>query len=247
MQKLIPLFIGILLLGCSKNGADTGASTGGSGKGGSLARFAVANNRLYVVEDRQIKVFNYANPLQVIQTGTVNITMNTQMETAFIFKNLLYVGARDGMFIYNLNNPDNPMLEGTATHLRSCDPVVANDTVSYVTLRGGTTCGTASPGLYTYNVKNIKAPIQTNYTALPTPWGLGLNDKTLYVCLADSGLQVVNIGSAYQPQMINRIKTDIFYDVIVYQNHLLAFVKNGIGIYDISNANNPVKLGFVAN
>jgi len=249
MQKLIiACFLFFCLMSCSKDGGAADSNSGtGSGKGGSLARFTIANNRLFVVEDYSINVYDITSPRAPVFKKSVYINVSTQLETVFPYNNNLFVGGTDGMFIYDITNPDNPVLKGSALHLRSCDPVVANDSVSYVTLRGGTRCGTANPGLYVYDVKNIMQPSQKKYLQMPTPYGLSLHDTTLYVCLADSGLQVLNVKQAYNPVGIKRITGETFTDVISYNNILIAWVKTGIAVYNIAQPQNPVILGFVAN
>ena len=51
--------------------------------------------------------------------------------------NRLFIGSQTGMFIYNLSNPDNPVQDGQFNHVRSCDPVIADEKYAYVTLRSG--------------------------------------------------------------------------------------------------------------
>jgi len=246
MRKYFCLFlIGLLpFASCTKEGGSA-AEAVSSGKGGSLARFTIANGRLFVAEDYHIKVFDITNAALPVLKNSIARTANTKLETLFVFRNNLFVGGTDGMFIYDISSPDNPVLKGSALHLRSCDPVVANDSVSYVTLRGGTLCGTASPGLYVYDVKNISQPIQKHFMALDAPYGLGLTDTTLYVCLADKGLQVINVKEAYKPRSIKTITGESFTDVICHNDLLIAWVKTGISIYSIAQREHPVKLGTV--
>lgn len=238
-----------LVVSCTKqDGSGSGPdATGGSGKGGSLARFTIANGRLFVAEDYSIKVFDVTNPASPVYKTAINRSANTRLETLFSFKNNLFVGGTDGMFIYDISKPDEPSLTGSAVHLRSCDPVVANDTVSFVTLRSGTACGTAKAGLYVYDVKNLSQPIEKSYVSLTAPYGLGLTDTTLYVCLGEEGLQVFNVKDAYNPKSIEVITGESFTDVICYNDLLITWVKTGISIYSIAERENPVKLGFVNN
>lgn len=237
----------MIIMGCTKDGGNAENMASGSGKGGSMARFTIANGHLYVAENYSVKVYSLSNASAPKYIKSVHIEDNTILETIFPFKNNLFVGSTDGMYIYDITQPENPTLSGKALHLRSCDPVVANDSVSYVTLRGGTNCGTADPGLYVYDVKNLSQPVQKNYLQIENPYGLSLNDTVLYVCNADKGLKVYNVKNAYAPVLKTTILNDHFTDAISYNNTLITWVKTGIAVFDISAPESPVKLGFIAN
>ena len=67
-------------------------------------------------------------------TNKVNVG-SWNVETIFPFKDKLFIGSQNGMFVYNINNADNPSLVGQFSHVQSCDPVIADDDYAYVTLR----------------------------------------------------------------------------------------------------------------
>ncbi len=109
----------------SSAGGSSKSSVSPIGKGGSMARFAIVNNRMYTVSDADLGVFNISSPNDPSFNNKVNI--NTWgIETIFPFKNKLFIGSQSGMFIYNINNPDNPVLAGQFAHVQSCDPVKRN-------------------------------------------------------------------------------------------------------------------------
>ncbi len=78
------------------------------------------------------------------------------------------------MYVYSLNNPEKPVQEGSITHIRSCDPVVANDLAAYVTLRTGVTCGGNRNILNIYNVTSPNSPSLVKTVDLKSPYGLAL-------------------------------------------------------------------------
>ncbi len=234
------------LAACSKDGgsnADVASAT--SGKGGSLARFTIVNNYLYVADGYSLKTYNISNPQN---TELVNsIVVNNGIETIFAFKNQLFIGSVDGMYIYSIATAAQPAFVGAARHLRSCDPVVANDSTAFVTLLGNQRCGPAEDGLYVYDVKVPTTPLLINKKVMPTPAGIGLSDSILYICQKTNGLGIYNVQNPATPVFRKQLQNYIFEDVIPYNNLLICYVSTGLVLYDISNKTNPVQLSVINN
>jgi hypothetical protein len=57
-------------------------------------------------------------------------------------------------------------------HARSCDPVVVDDTLDYITLRSGTTCDSILNNLEILNVKDISKPVLVVLYGMTNPHGL---------------------------------------------------------------------------
>jgi hypothetical protein len=249
MKKLITytlVVIAVMIWSCSKDGtAESAASAGGTGTGGSLARFTIAGNYLYLADDRQLKVFDISTPAIITLKKTIDVGFG--VETIYPYGDKLFIGSQLGMFIYSIANPENPVKLGEAQHRRSCDPVVAKDTMAYVTLKGGNICGPATDGLYSYSIKNISSPVLLNTLVLPKPSGLGYSDTTLFVCCEDSGLAVINIKNPAQPKLKKMITANSFYDVIPLNGLLVCMVKTGMDLYDITDVNNLVLIKHIDN
>ena len=54
------------------------------------------------------------------------------------------------MQIYDNSQPEIPLTSSSFFHATSCDPVVANDSMAYVTLRTGNTCQGAQERSWTW-------------------------------------------------------------------------------------------------
>jgi len=68
---------------------------------------------------------------------------------------------------------------------------LANDSVSYVTLRStGGGCGSQKDELNVYNTRVATNPQLITEVPMSSPYGLGLNGKALYVCEGSNGLTV---------------------------------------------------------
>jgi hypothetical protein len=146
-----------------------------------------------------------------------------------------------------VSDPSNPQQVGEARHARSCDPVVANDSMAFVTLKGSTRCGPAVSGLYVHDIRNIFNPTLIKTVPMPDPEGLGLDGSTLYVCCGSEGLKVLNVTDPSNPTQIRTVTGAYFKDVIPYGNLLICYVSTGIMLYDISDATNPVAVKLIEN
>ena len=245
-KSILFICLSLVLFSCSKESQSGDATSGaGSGKGGSLARFTIVGNNLFVVDHYTLKTYDISNPAAMTLKYSTNVGFG--VETIYPYKDKLFIGSRDGMFIYSTFADAAPQLLGTARHTRSCDPVVANDKNAFVTLRGGQPCGPAEDGLYIYNIENLLSPQLIKMSALPTPHGLGLQDSILYVCQKNNGLSVFNIDNPANPVLRKTIGNKIFEDVICYDNILVAYVSTGIALYDITAAANPVEITTINN
>jgi hypothetical protein len=231
-----------LLAACDKGSLSTDASSA-TGKGGSLAKFTISGNFLYLVDYSMLRVFDISDPSHTIEKNSV--PMDFGVATVFPYGNKLFIGSTMGMYIYSLENPGMPVKLGGITHVRSCDPVVANDTISYTTLQGNTRCGPAESGLYIYDIKTITTPVLKKLLPLDTPFGLGLKDSVVFVCCGANGLSAINVNDPSNPEILYTKKDAFYMDVIPYDNLLICYVNTGILIYEASDPKSIFKLGNV--
>lgn len=222
--------------------ADANLSTGNSskasvspiGKGGSMARFAIVNNRMYTVSDADLGVFNISTPNNPAFNNKVNLN-SWGIETIFPFKNKLFIGSQNGMFIYNINNPDNPVLAGQFGHVRSCDPVIADDNFAYVTLRSGSACQGFTNQLDILQLNNLTDPQLLKTYDFTNPHGLSKDGNLLFICDGNAGLKVYDASDVMNLQLIKQITNLETYDVVAYSNIALVVAKDGLYQYDYSN------------
>jgi hypothetical protein len=232
---------------CEKQAsASLASSSSVAGAGGSLARLAIIGNYLYTVDSHYLTVYDITNPALPVSKGQVYAGFD--IETIFPFKDKLFLGASNGLYVYSITDPLKPVKESSITHFRACDPVVTNDTVSYVTLRSGNgSCGSLKNVLNVYDVKDIKAPKLVKEVDMVSPYGLGISQKALYICEGANGLSIYNLEDPYSPQKITTLKDDMYYDVIPYGNILIAYIDKGVSFFDITDPLNIIKAGIVNN
>ena len=241
MKKLYFFIYAVVFIApvsCEKSSDSSASLTNTTGVGGSLAKFTISGNYLYAVSSHYLYTVNISNPSNPVRTNQTQL--NFDMETIYPYKNSLFVGSRTGLYVYSLEDPAVPKLIGEAKHGRSCDPVIANDSVSYSTLKGSTFCGPATSGLYVYDVKNLNLPQLKTTIAINEPIGLGMSDSALYVCCASEGLRVFSIKNAYAPVERKLFTGNNYIDVIPYNDILICWSSEGIILYDITNRLLPV-------
>src|SRR5688572_4647285 len=137
-------------------GRSAGVSASPIGQGGSMARFTLIGNRLYLLSGANLHVFNVGDVNNPVSTNKVTITWD--VETIFPFIDKLFIGSRSGMYIYDVSSPDAPVQAGKFAHARVCDPVIADNSYAYVTLRSGTQCEGFSNQLDIVQLNNLSNP-----------------------------------------------------------------------------------------
>lgn len=207
------------------------------GIGGSMARFTIMNNRLYTVGTSDLDVFNITNANDPKHANRLNVGWN--IETIYPFKNKLFIGSQTGMFIYNVSNADVPVAAGQFNHVRTCDPVIADDNYAYVTLRSGTSCGGFTNQLDIVKLNNISDPVLQKTYPLKNPHGLSKDGNLLFICDGDAGLKVYNASDIMNLQLITEIGNLDAYDVIAMNKVALVVAKDGLYQYSYAN---PVDL-----
>jgi len=229
---------------CSKESATNNNPSGNTGTGGSLARFTIVGNYLYIASGFQLNVFEVSKPAPAFKSS---VPLAGNSETIFPYNDKLFIGSTTGMFVYSLSKPAEPKFLGQAVHVRSCDPVVANDSIAFITLRGNSACGPATDGLYIHNIKDILNPVLIKTIEMPTPHGLGLKDSLLYICQQENGLSIYNVKDPGNPVLRNTISNDYFNDVIIYNDLLICYVQSGIKLFDVNAPAEPRLLSTVMN
>jgi hypothetical protein len=219
-------------------------NTGGNSINGSMSRFALYQQNLYVVINNQMQVFDLSgvSPQRVVESLPVGFNV----ETIFSYGNHLFLGTPTGMLIYSVENPVSPVWKSTITHAYGCDPVVVADDIAYVTVRSGNECGQEDNELIVIDVSDKEKPQRIKSYPMNGPKGLGIDNKTLFVC--DNGLKVYDVTdvTAIDKHLIKHFSTGFDgYDVIPYNNVLMMIADDGIHQYDYSDLQNIVPISHI--
>ncbi len=206
------------------------------GKAGSMSRFAVSDNNLYVVTESEIRVFDATSCTQPVATATVS-TSRGGAETIFLGdKNRVLVGTSTGMLIYEENAIGGLQLKGEYSHMTSCDPVVSDGDLAYVTLRNGddNPCGDGFANqLDVVDISNPQWPQLIASFPMTNPHGLAVDGDKLFLADGRDGLKAFdNVNPQRVGSRLLARATDKFgYDVIVDGDVVIMTGKDGIAQY----------------
>lgn len=228
------------------------ATTGGSessqsGVGGSMARFTISGNHLYTVDYYNLTTFDIAS----IDNPVAGISQNIgwDIETIFPYQDKLFVGSRTGMYIFDASNPDQPVQLSQFEHARSCDPVIAEENIAYVTLRSGSiNCDGFTNQLDVVNVSNLEDPILMKSFSMQNPHGLGKDGDLLFIAEGEYGLKVFNAADPLTigDNLLVHYNNIHAFDVIPLGEILLVTGEDGLCQYDYSDPENIVLLSKIS-
>ncbi len=212
------------------------------GQGGSLARFTIAKGMLYAVDESSLRTFSLANPTVPEFIGISNLDYG--IETIFPQGDHLYIGANNGLHIYSVETPTEPEYLSTFAHVRSCDPVVVQGDLAYVTMWGGSNCGNQGDQLMVVDVSDPRKPTLVQETPMENSHGLGIDGNRLFLAAGDKGVRVYSLlDDGRLGPLLHQATGFNAKDVIVLpsQQRLIAFgwEQAGIEQYDYTEDGAP--------
>ncbi len=223
-----------VFLGCEKSSEINTIQ----GKGGSMARFAIAGDYLYTVDRQKLHVFDVSHSYKLSKLSTVDVGMG--IETIFPYHDKLFIGSERGMFVYDIQQPEYPKFISQFAHVLSCDPVVVNPPTAYVTLRSGGNCrtGFVSNQLDIIDISDLHTPLLIRSFPMESPHGLAVDDSLLFICHGNAGLGIYNVKN---PQDISTVKTISgieTFDLILNDKIMMIIGASGFHQYDYSDISN---------
>ncbi len=215
-----------------------GRNTASSGIGGSMATFTIYEDYLYAIDQSDLILADISNENSPALHSKVFIGWG--IETLFPHLDKLFIGANDGMYIYDNSIPSDPTFISKYIHVNSCDPVVVQGDYAYVTLRSGTECSGFSNQLEIVNISDLKNPkIEAEYP-MYNPHGLGIDGDALFICDGTAGLKIYNASDIHSisDNLLNQYRNIHALDVIPLNDVLMMIGEKGLFQYDYSDLDN---------
>jgi hypothetical protein len=207
------------------------------GTNGSTARFSIIDNFLYTVGYSNLSTFDISKTWEPAYSSTVQVDWH--VETIYPLKSKLFVGTNNGMYMYDVqNSPGTPKLVGSFTHVRACDPVIADDNYAYVTLNDSNACMGVNNELQIVDIRDLANSFEVKSYQLSHPFGLSKDGNTLFVCDWKEGLKIYNASDVNNLQLIKQFKAGVDYEVIAENGIAIVVANDGLYQYDYSDLNN---------
>lgn len=208
---------------------------GGSatGRTGSLARFQVVEGNLFAISGDRLSVFDVSDPGAPAFRNSVAVGFG--IETLFARDTALFIGARDGMHVYDISDPDSPAPLSSFSHVRSCDPVVVEGDLAFVTLRSGGGCWGGQNELQILDVSDLRAPQLLKTFPMVNPHGLGVDGDDLFICDGAAGFKRFRLGEGLSLTLVEHLGGLDAYDVIPAvegRARLILVSQEGLSQYD---------------
>lgn len=248
------LFIALtafLLTSCSKDSAE---NTAENGKSGSITRFAVYQNFMYVLNQNEVQTYDITQKNQPVLVH--RLPTDYGLETITIYDNTIFLGSTTALYILNISTPAAPSILSKTERLfeisRGCDPVVVKDHYAFSTIKIiQNVCGNVSSqsALVVYDISNLSAPQVLNTYPLNMPNGLGYKDNYLFIC--DEGSDNLRVFDISNPEALEE-RTDLEvslsdpYDLIIDGHRMIVSCKTDFQIFDIANIVDIKKLGQIS-
>jgi hypothetical protein len=209
-----------------------------TGQGGSMAKFIIYKDFLYMLDDYQLKILKILNPEEPEILDSLYVGWG--METVFIADDFLYMGAQNGMSVFSLSDPGAPVKLSTYWHVTSCDPVVVQGNTAFVTMRSGNTCEGTVNRLDVVSVDDKRNPVLLKSYDMQNPHGLGIDDNTLFICEGEHGLKVFDASNIYtiKQNLIAAFPGIHAFDVIPVDGLLFLIGDDGLSLYDYEDPEN---------
>jgi hypothetical protein len=220
----------------NKSAGDSEPASTAAGKGGSLARFTIVDDCLYVLSGSDLQLFEIEKPASPSLWERVSVGWD--IETIFPYQNKLFIGGQEGMYIYDNSDPANPVQISQFAHVTSCDPVVVEGNYAYVTLRGGNRCGGWSNRLEIIDISDIHDPKLIAGHQMDGPFGLGIDNGVLFICDGDTGLKIFDVSDPYNIKKLSFTRKIKPHDVILHQRVAIVVGRKGLYQYDYQNMEN---------
>lgn len=247
---LFTTFLALLLIACSKDAAfETNP-----GKSGSITRFAVFQNNMYVLNLNEVQTYDITQkdrPVLVHRLPT-----DYGLETITIYDNTIFLGSTTALYILDISNPAAPVIQSKSERLSDigfagCDPVVVKGNYAYSTIKViQNICGSVSAqsALVVYDITNKSAPVTLGVYPLDIPNGLGYKDNHLFIC--DEGADRLRIFDISNPAALTEYPQTVSitdpYDLIVDGQKMIVSSKTDFQIFDISDIVQIKKLGQIS-
>jgi hypothetical protein len=233
-----------LVVGCNDDVSYSDSESSETNVGVSMARFTIVGDYMYTVDGTSLHVVTLAVPDSPFEVRKVNVGF--RIEAIYSMGDKLFIGSRSAMFIYDISSPEDPYEVGRASHITSCNPVVASGHYAYVSLNSASEawCNTTNQNvLQVYDITDLRSPALKQTKPLYSPRGLAVDGDKGFVFVCDDGfvaaykieittdekgLEQIDLKRIYSTSTVVEVRSMNAYDCIVVNGTLIVTGEDGI-------------------
>ena len=210
-----------------------------SGDIGTVNRIALRGDYVYVLGTSKISVLNNTGTFELANTRY----LTNDMETIYAKDDKLFIGTRNSMMVLGLADPLSPNTETTYWHADSCDPVLPDDEVAYVTLRTGDEgdCPGDINALLVIDINSDNNWAQElQEIEMLSPYGMTMIGDNLFVGEGQHGLKIFDATDRKNISLIHFDEQVEAYDVIPHPSRtdlVLVAGPAGLAQYELTSDN----------
>lgn len=238
MNKYMFLLLALAASLCVSCNMEDGFLDSGSSSSiaGSMARFIVKGDYLYVVGDDNLMAVDIDDSTQLSVKSNQYIGFG--IETIFSYDTLLFMGSTDGMYACSLKQPSKPSLVTMYRHITSYDPVVVRGKYAFVTLRSGLSWNSVNE-LQVIDISQLDNPVEVATYPMTSPRGLAVTDSLLFVC-DNNSLVVMNALNPLNMNVLHRFTLSGTLNDVIANRGLLTLSYSG-GLAQFTYANDTIR------
>ena len=199
---------------------------------GNVSRFAIVGSYLYVIDNVKLKFIDISTPEEPKDVSEQTIVF--EGESIFGSYSNIFIGSKNGLYIYDISNAGAPTFISLFTHSNACDQVKEDNDYLFISSKKSELCPENANELKIVDISNIREPQVEKVYPLTEPAGLSLNEGKLYICDGNE-LKTFDSSDVLQIEMQNSIKKTGCMDIIYDKSALIVTSESGITQYDISN------------
>lgn len=230
MKRYLGVIFIVLIFACEGDGSDFSPELGGTGVGGSLAKFTISNNQVIVLNGNEVKQYDILPDGQLSEKNTLQIF--GQLETIFPYADKILIGSSNAVYFLEFDSEGLLSLLSTYDHLTACDPVVASNGIAFSTLKVSDCRAGTDDFLEAIDISDISNPQVLRVYDTQSPFGLAIKGSFLFVC-EKGGLTMYSFspeGNLVEMDFMT-IEGAVPLDIIVNNTYLI--VRTDLGIYNI--------------
>jgi len=203
-----------------------------------MAKFSISGDNLFLINDSSLLVYDISNQSNPVEVNKVKVDFG--IETVYTLKEKLFIGAINGVYIYDISDSKNILYLSHYEHITSCDPVVANDDLAFATLNSQSQCRwqTGTNQLDVIDISNIVYPHQISSVQMENPQGLAIDSNYVFVCNGKYGVKIFDFSDPNNLYQVSGITGIDAYDIILDGQILYLVGKKGLFQYNYENINN---------